>query len=695
MSGRSPIQVFVRTRPSNDFAQDAIKIDENAIHIKRAAGPTFGSRDSNWSFRVNKVLHSVSQSMVYEAVARDLVDSIMQGYNGTIMAYGQTGAGKTYTVTGGCTDYQTRGMIQRALNQVYQSIASKPEAAITVRISYLEIYNERLFDLLNPANRQDMHISVNAEGRVMVKGLTTLVAPTEESALNFLFLGNTNRVVGPHALNRNSSRSHCIFTIDVESRTRVDCGSASVNYSRLNFLDLAGSERIKKTGSTGVVLKEAGYINKSLSFLEQVVLALSGKKNTYVPYRSCRLTHVLFDSLGGNCKTRVICNVSTELSNLEETISSLKFVTRMMRISTEATVNVQLDPMLLIKKYEREIRALKQELAMHDALAGRSPQNYDDYSEEMSHDLTRKIQKYIDGEIDLEVSNLKMVHEAFKIFRKLCLHFKNQAEDGIVGVVGKAQKTEEPKSDVVSKESDQNTGVGELVEAESGFAVGTAPQDARPVGFTTGQVAPKPIEKVQKERRFHTEENALDFFKTSPEGKELNAEYEKLREQMKKKKADVREISQQVNKCKYKIDDLSLKLEKSKGDVTETDGDKTIVNEEEYKIILDIKEMKKEYQNKYHNRSLLQSELIYLKGVVKQAQNKLLSEFLMWAQTRVIGLTRKENEDEETLDPAEKFDELFEQNIKDPESIPFEKARKTFYEQNRKRRGWNQKRTEL
>jgi len=694
MSSRSPIQVFVRTRPSNDFAQDAIKIDENIVHIKRAAAPQIGSRDSNWSFRVNKVLHSVSQDMVYEAVARDLIDSIMQGYNGTILAYGQTGAGKTYTITGGCTDYQTRGMVQRALNQVYQSIESKPEAAITVRISYLEIYNERLYDLLNPENRHEMHVSVSGTGRVTVKGLTTLVAPTEESALNFLFLGNTNRVVGPHALNRNSSRSHCVFTVDIESRTRVDCGSASVNHSRLNFLDLAGSERVKKTGSVGLVLKEAGYINKSLTFLEQVVLALSAK-NTHIPYRSCRLTHVLSDSLGGNCKTRVICNISTEKSNLEETISSLKFVTRMMRISTEATVNVQQDPMLLIKKYEREIRALKQELAMHDALAGRSPQNYDDYSEEMTYDLTSKVKKYIEGEIDLDVSNLKMVHEAFKIFRKLCLHFKNEAEDVRGGVQRNAQEMQKPKADETSMESEQNLEVGDLVEEESGFAVGTAPQDARPDGYTSGRVTAKPVEKVEKKGRFQSEEKALEFFKTSVNGKELNAEYEILKQKMKVKKAQVRAISQEVNKCKYKIDELSMKLEECKEDVTETDEDKTIVNEEEYKIILEIKEVKKNYQTTYQNRSMLQSELVYLKGVVKQAQKKFLSEFLSWAQTKVIGIPRKENGDEETLDPAEKFDELFQRNIQDPESLPFERARKTFSELNWKRKGRFQKRMEL
>lgn len=140
-------------------------------------------------------------------------------------------------------------------------------------------------------------------------------------------------------LNKASSRSHCVFTIYIESRSRVE-SSDKVVYSKLNLVDLAGSERTKKTGSSGLTLKEATYINKSLSFLEQVVIALCDKKRDHIPYRQSKLTNLLRDSLGGNCKTLMVANVWPEPSHLEETISTLKFATRMMRVSNEAIVNV-------------------------------------------------------------------------------------------------------------------------------------------------------------------------------------------------------------------------------------------------------------------------------------------------------------------------------------------------------------------
>jgi kinesin family protein 6/9 len=143
---------------------------------------------------------------------------------------------------------------------------------------------------------------------------------------------------------------------------------------------LAGSERTKKTGSEGITLKEASFINKSLSFLEQVVMALCDRKREHVPYRQSKMTSMLRDSIGGNCKTLMIANVWPEPCHIEETISTLKFATRMMRVSNEAIINVQLDKSLLIKKYEKEIRDLKQELAMHDTLANRGRINYDPYN---------------------------------------------------------------------------------------------------------------------------------------------------------------------------------------------------------------------------------------------------------------------------------------------------------------------------
>ncbi len=175
-----------------------------------------------------------------------------------------------------------------------------------------------------------------------VKNLTMKVCCEEEDALNWLFEGMSNRTVSEHLLNKTSSRSHTVFTLHIESRSRVE-SQDKVIFSKLHLVDLAGSERTKKTGSKGVQLKEAMFINKSLSYLEQVVVALSEKKRDHVPYRQSRLTNLLRDSLGGNCRTLMIANIWPEPSHLEETISTLKFATRMMRVSNEAIVNVQLD----------------------------------------------------------------------------------------------------------------------------------------------------------------------------------------------------------------------------------------------------------------------------------------------------------------------------------------------------------------
>ncbi|CAI9566207.1 unnamed protein product, partial [Staurois parvus] len=145
---------------------------------------------------------------------------------------------------------------------------------------------------------------------VFVKGLSLHHVPSEEHALNLLFEGETNRIIGSHILNKHSSRSHCIFTIHVESQSRT-LSNAKYTVSKINLVDLAGSERLGKTGSEGQVLKEATYINKSLTFLEQAIIALADRRD-HVPYRQSKLTHALKDSLGGNCNTVLVANVYGE-----------------------------------------------------------------------------------------------------------------------------------------------------------------------------------------------------------------------------------------------------------------------------------------------------------------------------------------------------------------------------------------------
>ncbi len=180
----------------------------------------------------------------------------------------------------------------------------------------------------------------------------------EEEALNCLFEGEQNRTTADNILNKTSSRSHAIFTIHLESRSTIET-SEKVIHSQLNLVDLAGNERTKKTGAEGLTLREAAYINRSLSYLEQVVVSSCDKKREHVPYRQCKLTNILKNSIGGNCKTILIANIYPESRHREETISTLRFASRMKNATNEATVNEALDQPLLIKKLEREIRDLK------------------------------------------------------------------------------------------------------------------------------------------------------------------------------------------------------------------------------------------------------------------------------------------------------------------------------------------------
>lgn len=194
------------------------------------------------------------------------------------------------------------------------------------RIGYLEIYNEQFYDLLTTAqlsNATEYSTGLSIfddRGDIFVKGLTYQPVSNEEDALNLLFEGETNRSIGAHILNKESSRSHCIFTIRVESKS-IASSNEKYTLSKLNLVDLAGSERLAKTQSQGITQKEAQYINKSLSFLEQAVIGLSDPKKPFVQFRQCKLTHLLKDSIGGNCMTRMIANVWPEARHMEETVS--------------------------------------------------------------------------------------------------------------------------------------------------------------------------------------------------------------------------------------------------------------------------------------------------------------------------------------------------------------------------------------
>ncbi|KAM5548696.1 kinesin-like protein KIN-7D, mitochondrial [Rosa sericea] len=292
---------------------------------------------------------------VYEVAAKPVVKAAMEGVNGTVFAYGVTSSGKTHTMHG---DQNSPGVIPLAIKDVFSMIQDTPGREFLLRVSYLEIYNEVINDLLDPTG-QNLRVREDSQG-TYVEGIKEEVVLSPGHALSFIAAGEEHRHVGSNNYNLFSSRSHTIFTLMIESSAHGD-EYDGVIFSQLNLIDLAGSES-SKTETTGLRRKEGSYINKSLLTLGTVIGKLSEGKASHVPYRDSKLTRLLQSSLGGHGHVSLICTVTPASSSMEETHNTLKFASRAKRVEIYASRNKIIDEKSLIKKYQREISVLKEEL---------------------------------------------------------------------------------------------------------------------------------------------------------------------------------------------------------------------------------------------------------------------------------------------------------------------------------------------
>nr|GEV80723.1 kinesin-like protein KIN-7K, chloroplastic [Tanacetum cinerariifolium]GEV80726.1 kinesin-like protein KIN-7K, chloroplastic [Tanacetum cinerariifolium] len=294
---------------------------------------------------------------VYDIAAHHVVGGAMEGVNGTIFAYGVTSSGKTHTMHG---DQRSPGIIPLAVKDAFSIIQETPSREFLLRVSYLEIYNEVVNDLLNPAG-QNLRIREDSQG-TFVEGIKEEVVLSPAHALSLIAAGEEHRHVGSTNFNLLSSRSHTIFTLTIESSPCGEYGdSGDVNLSQLNLIDLAGSES-SKAETTGVRRKEGSYINKSLLTLGTVISKLTEARAAHIPYRDSKLTRLLQSSLSGHGRVSLICTVTPSSSNTEETHNTLKFAHRAKHIEIQAAQNKIIDEKSLIKKYQNEIRLLKEEL---------------------------------------------------------------------------------------------------------------------------------------------------------------------------------------------------------------------------------------------------------------------------------------------------------------------------------------------
>lgn len=322
-----------------------------------------GGGDLNKTFAYDAVygVDSLQQS-VYDESAFPLVESVIEGYNGTIFAYGQTGCGKTHTMMGSYESEETQGIIPKAFNHIFGCIDSSDDGKkFLVRCSYLEIYNESILDLLGSDHKKKLDVKEDADKGIYVKGLTSVIVKSIPEIEKTMIAGTKNRKTGETSMNKDSSRSHSIFTIYIETAEDGADGNQKFRVGKLNLVDLAGSERQSKTNATGDRLKEAQKINLSLSALGNVISALVDGRSTHIPYRDSKLTRLLQDSLGGNTKTVMIAAVSPADYNYDETLSTLRYASRAKNIKNKPTVNE--DPKdALLRQYEDEIKMLKEAL---------------------------------------------------------------------------------------------------------------------------------------------------------------------------------------------------------------------------------------------------------------------------------------------------------------------------------------------
>ncbi|XP_052035158.1 centromere-associated protein E isoform X7 [Apodemus sylvaticus] len=397
MAEEAAVAVCVRVRPLNSREE----LEETTHVYWKTDSNTIYQSDGGKSFQFDRVFHSEETTKnVYEEIAVPIISSAIQGYNGTIFAYGQTASGKTHTMMG---SEDCLGVIPRAIHDIFKRIKKFPEREFLLRVSYMEIYNETITDLLcNAQKMKPLIIREDINRNVYVADLTEEVVYTAEMALKWLATGEKNRHYGITKMNQRSSRSHTIFRMILESREKGESSNCdgSIKVSHLNLVDLAGSERAAQTGAEGVRLKEGCFINRNLLILGQVIKKLSdGQVGGFINYRDSKLTRILQNSLGGNAKTRIICTITPV--SFDETLTTLQFASTAKYMKNTPYVNEVSNDEALLKRYRREIVDLKKQLEEVNTKTRAQEMEKDQLAQLLDEkDLLQKVQ-------DEKIQNLK------------------------------------------------------------------------------------------------------------------------------------------------------------------------------------------------------------------------------------------------------------------------------------------------
>ncbi|XP_072416990.1 kinesin-like protein KIF13A isoform X4 [Chiloscyllium punctatum] len=406
----SKVKVAVRVRPMNRRELElntkcVVEMEENQTVLHPPPCPNTSKADNRkgpkvfafdhcfWSMDETNKAKYAGQEVVFKCLGEGILENAFQGYNACIFAYGQTGSGKSFSMMG---SVDVPGLIPRLCGALFGRVSKEESESHTfkVEVSYMEIYNEKVRDLLDPkGSRHTLKVREHKVLGPYVDGLSQLAVTCFEDIESLMSEGNKSRTVAATNMNEESSRSHAVFSIILtQTLNDLQSGTSGEKVSKLSLVDLAGSERVSKTGAAGERLKEGSNINKSLTTLGLVISALAdqvgGKgKNKFVPYRDSVLTWLLKDNLGGNSKTAMIATISPAGDNYEETLSTLRYADRAKRIVNHAVVNE--DPNAkIIRELREEVEKLKEQLSQAEAMKAPELKEKLEESEKLIKDLT-------------------------------------------------------------------------------------------------------------------------------------------------------------------------------------------------------------------------------------------------------------------------------------------------------------------
>lgn len=389
---------------------------------------------SNKTYSFDRVFGpEADQTMIYDDVVAPMLDEMLEGFNCTIFAYGQTGTGKTYTMTGDMTDNfgsysDTAGIIPRALYQLFSKLGSD-DADNSVKCSFIELYNEELRDLLAADDNTKVKIFEDStkKGAIVIQGMEESFIKSAEDGVRLLKDGSHKRQVAATKCNDLSSRSHTVFTITVHVKVMGEDGEDMLRTGKLNLVDLAGSENIGRSGAENKRAREAGMINQSLLTLGRVINALVDK-SPHIPYRESKLTRLLQDSLGGRTKTCIIATISPAKCNLEETMSTLDYAARAKDIRNKPQMNQMLTKKALIREYVLEIEKLKGDLHATRQKNGvfLTSESYQEMTEES--ESRRILNEEQQRKIEVMEGSLKNTREQFENNMRMFVALKKDHE---------------------------------------------------------------------------------------------------------------------------------------------------------------------------------------------------------------------------------------------------------------------------